>query len=92
MTALELWIAFDMMFCFVLLLCEMVSDEVCKAVECGKGTCKASENTTFFFECECQPGWKHTLSNDEDMVPLSCFCVALSIQFCGKNMSHKICW
>jgi len=24
------------------------------------------------------------------MVPLSCFCVALSIQFCGKNMSHEI--
>ncbi|KAL9319439.1 hypothetical protein ACSQ67_015956 [Phaseolus vulgaris] len=35
-------------------------------VECGKGTCKASENTTFLFECECQPGWKQTLSNDED--------------------------
>ncbi|KAK7354907.1 hypothetical protein VNO80_14149 [Phaseolus coccineus] len=43
-----------------------IFDEVCKAVECGKGTCKASENSTFFFECECQPGWKQTLSNDDD--------------------------
>ncbi|XP_014513219.1 protein lin-12 [Vigna radiata var. radiata] len=43
-----------------------IVDEVCKGVECGKGTCKASQNSTFFFECDCQPGWKQPLSNDDD--------------------------
>uniref|UniRef100_A0A0R0KQH9 Uncharacterized protein n=1 Tax=Glycine max TaxID=3847 RepID=A0A0R0KQH9_SOYBN len=33
----------------------MGSDDVCKEVECGKGTCKPSKNSSFFFECECQP-------------------------------------
>ncbi|BAT96668.1 hypothetical protein VIGAN_08364300 [Vigna angularis var. angularis] len=60
MTAVDF--CFDMVFCFVFL----GSDEVCKGVECGKGTCKASQNSTFFFECDCQPGWKQPLSNDTD--------------------------
>ncbi|KAK7393718.1 hypothetical protein VNO78_22282 [Psophocarpus tetragonolobus] len=42
-----------------------IFDEVCKGVECGKGTCKPSKNSTFFFECECHPGWKQALSNDK---------------------------
>ncbi|XP_027367196.1 uncharacterized protein LOC113873324 [Abrus precatorius] len=43
-----------------------IFDDVCKEVECGKGTCKASKNSTFFFECECDQGWKQSLSKDED--------------------------
>ncbi|GKV19652.1 hypothetical protein SLEP1_g29882 [Rubroshorea leprosula] len=39
-------------------------DEVCKEVECGKGKCKQSQNGTFY-ECECDPGWKRTLANDD---------------------------
>ncbi|KAM3707183.1 hypothetical protein ACB098_02G004900 [Castanea mollissima] len=36
-----------------------VSDDVCKEVVCGKGTCKPSNQSAFFlFECECDPGWK----------------------------------
>lgn len=44
----------------------MGSDDVCKEVECGKGTCKPSKNSTFLFECECHQGWKQSLSNDDD--------------------------
>ncbi|XP_052208671.1 uncharacterized protein LOC127812298 isoform X2 [Diospyros lotus] len=35
-------------------------DDVCKGVECGKGTCKPSPNATYLFVCECDPGWKQT--------------------------------
>ncbi|KAG4981656.1 hypothetical protein JHK87_026405 [Glycine soja] len=43
-----------------------IFDDVCKEVECGKGTCKPSKNSTFLFECECHQGWKQSLSNDDD--------------------------
>lgn len=43
-----------------------VFDDVCKKVECGKGTCKPSDNSTWFFECECDPGWKQTSSDHDD--------------------------
>ncbi|GAV57567.1 hypothetical protein CFOL_v3_01104 [Cephalotus follicularis] len=38
-----------------------VFDSVCKEVECGKGKCKPSQNSSFFFECECDPGWKQSV-------------------------------
>ncbi|XP_045809183.1 uncharacterized protein LOC123903273 [Trifolium pratense] len=42
-------------------------DDVCKEVECGKGKCKPSKNSTFLFECECDQGWKKAFdSNDDD--------------------------
>ncbi|KFK23889.1 hypothetical protein AALP_AAs55843U000100 [Arabis alpina] len=35
-----------------------IFDNICKEVECGKGKCKASSNSTFMYECECEDGWK----------------------------------
>lgn len=50
-----------------------IFDDVCKEVECAKGTCKPSKNSTFFFECECDQGWKQALSNTEtDLKFLPC--------------------
>ncbi|KAJ9154270.1 hypothetical protein P3X46_027623 [Hevea brasiliensis] len=43
-----------------------VLDDVCKTVECGKGTCKPSHNSTLFYECECDSGWKQTRSDHDD--------------------------
>lgn len=43
-----------------------IMDDVCKGIECGKGTCKPSSSSTFFFECECDSGWKHTTSENSD--------------------------
>ncbi|KAH7521025.1 hypothetical protein JRO89_XSUnG0128800 [Xanthoceras sorbifolium] len=40
--------------------------DVCKKVECGKGKCKASQNSTVFYECECDPG---TLNSDCTAAP-----------------------
>ena len=48
-------------FCTVLSL-----EDVCKEVECGKGTCKPSKNSTFPFECECDHGWKKALDSTDD--------------------------
>nr|XP_025620253.1 uncharacterized protein LOC112711759 isoform X1 [Arachis hypogaea] len=40
-----------------------IYEDVCKEVECGKGACKPSKNSTFLYECECNPGWKQSLSS-----------------------------
>lgn len=42
-----------------------VADAVCKEVKCGRGTCKPSVNSTFLYDCECEPGWKQTLSSTD---------------------------
>jgi len=41
-------------------------DDVCKGVECGKGNCTPSTNSTLNFVCECQPGWKQTRSDKDN--------------------------
>ncbi|KAL9401464.1 hypothetical protein Peur_005313 [Populus x canadensis] len=43
-----------------------IFDDVCKKVECGKGTCKPSDNSTWFYECECDPGWTQTRFDQDD--------------------------
>ncbi|PSS33844.1 Slit 2 protein like [Actinidia chinensis var. chinensis] len=50
-----------------------VIDDVCKEVECGKGTCKPSLNSTLLFVCECDIGWKQTRpDHDNDFKFLPC--------------------
>jgi hypothetical protein len=44
----------------------VTTDDVCKEVECGKGTCKPSSTSTFFFECECETGWKQARPDGGD--------------------------
>lgn len=43
-----------------------MAENVCKEVNCGKGTCKTSGNGSFSFECDCDSGWKQTLFDDDD--------------------------
>ncbi|CAK7327114.1 unnamed protein product [Dovyalis caffra] len=43
-----------------------IFDDVCKKVECGKGACKPSDNSTWAYECECDPGWKQISSDHDD--------------------------
>ncbi|KAK7280079.1 hypothetical protein RJT34_25141 [Clitoria ternatea] len=62
-------------------------EDVCKEVECGKGTCKASKNSTFLFECDCDPGWKRVLSphDDESLKFLPCIVPNCSLNHsCSK--------
>ncbi|KAM7485301.1 hypothetical protein LguiA_001310 [Lonicera macranthoides] len=48
-------------------------DDVCKEVECGKGKCKASTNSTLPFECECDLGWeKATAAHDDNFKFFPC--------------------
>ncbi|KAF9605069.1 hypothetical protein IFM89_013739 [Coptis chinensis] len=39
---------------------------LCREVECGKGTCKASLDYTFNFICECDSGWTQVSKGEED--------------------------
>ncbi|KAK3190120.1 hypothetical protein Dsin_029681 [Dipteronia sinensis] len=54
-----------------------VMDDVCKKVGCGKGKCKASfsMNSSFFYECECDPGWMQTPSQHADDFPKFLPCI-----------------
>ncbi|KGN60821.1 uncharacterized protein LOC101221137 [Cucumis sativus] len=48
-------------------------DKVCEEVNCGKGNCTPGvEHLPFGFSCECDPGWKRTRDNDDDLVFLPC--------------------
>ncbi|XVF26682.1 hypothetical protein REPUB_Repub14bG0039100 [Reevesia pubescens] len=33
-------------------------DIVCSFINCGEGTCQASNNSLLGFDCQCNPGWK----------------------------------
>ncbi|KAJ1402578.1 hypothetical protein SESBI_27985 [Sesbania bispinosa] len=61
-------------------------EEVCKEVECGKGTCKPAKNSTFLFECDCNPGWKKPLSaHDEGLKFLPCIVPNCTLNYsCSK--------
>ncbi|XP_010256164.1 PREDICTED: uncharacterized protein LOC104596606 isoform X2 [Nelumbo nucifera] len=41
-----------------------VSEEICKEVNCGKGTCKPWSNA-IGYTCECDAGWKRTRFDNE---------------------------
>ncbi|XP_010449999.1 PREDICTED: uncharacterized protein LOC104732162 isoform X1 [Camelina sativa] len=60
-------------------------DNVCNEVECGKGKCKASSNTTFMYECECEDGWKQF---DHNLKFLPCIAPNCSFDLtCGEAAS-----
>ncbi|KAL6971619.1 hypothetical protein U1Q18_031300 [Sarracenia purpurea var. burkii] len=59
------------------------TDDVCKEVECGKGTCKPSVESPLLFECECDSGWKQSRP-DHDKVLKFLPCI---IPNCTLNFS-----
>lgn len=64
-----------------------IFEDVCKEVECGKGTCKPSKNSTFPFECECDHGWKKALDSidDEGLKFLPCIIPNCTLDYsCSK--------
>ncbi|KAG7997938.1 hypothetical protein I3843_01G233100 [Carya illinoinensis] len=62
-----------------------LQDVPCALINCGEGTCKASNASTLIgFDCECNPGWKKT-----QIGPLtfpSCVVPNCTVDFqCGKG-------
>ncbi|XP_075655755.1 uncharacterized protein LOC142625891 isoform X4 [Castanea sativa] len=68
-----------------------VSDDVCKEVVCGKGTCKPSNQSAFFlFECECDPGWKQdNFGLAENFKFLPCLVPDCTINYSCMNASSS---
>ncbi|XP_041019136.1 delta and Notch-like epidermal growth factor-related receptor [Juglans microcarpa x Juglans regia] len=58
--------------------------QVCALINCGEGTCKASNASVLGFDCECNPGWKKM-----QLGPLtfpSCVVPNCTVDFqCGKG-------
>ncbi|KAL6575501.1 hypothetical protein OROHE_000878 [Orobanche hederae] len=42
------------------------NDDLCKEVECGKGSCETAIGSPFNFKCKCNNGWKRTRINDDE--------------------------
>lgn len=42
------------------------TDEICKEVNCGRGTCKVAIGSKFNFKCECEANWRRTRFDEED--------------------------
>ncbi|KAI4368375.1 hypothetical protein MLD38_016937 [Melastoma candidum] len=49
-----------------------IAGDICKEVVCGKGSCRASINSTALYECVCDPGWKQAVSDDAVLRFLPC--------------------
>ncbi|KAL6585139.1 hypothetical protein OROMI_004428 [Orobanche minor] len=48
-------------------------DDLCKEVECGRGSCERAIGSPFNFKCKCNNGWKRTRIDDEqDLEFLPC--------------------
>lgn len=60
-------------FCFVWLWIEILKNDItmilscfsgaedaCEKVNCGRGKCKSSSNSSLLYHCECDPGWTQT--------------------------------
>ncbi|XP_059293675.1 uncharacterized protein LOC132046874 isoform X2 [Lycium ferocissimum] len=69
-----------------------ILENACKEMNCGKGTCKASSNSassnsTFGFACECQPGWRRTRSENDNLFKfLPCVIPNCTMNFsCGEK-------
>lgn len=44
------------------------AEKICEDVECGKGKCVANVSYPLEgFKCECEPGWKRTHHDDDDI-------------------------
>ncbi|WVY96749.1 hypothetical protein V8G54_028900 [Vigna mungo] len=63
-----------------------LSEDLCREVECGKGTCKPSKNDTILFECDCDPGWRQTLSSpDQGLKFLPCIVPNCTLDYSCSN-------
>ncbi|CAA2993604.1 vitamin K-dependent S-like [Olea europaea subsp. europaea] len=60
--------------------------DACKEDVCGKGNCRASNDTSFGFVCECEAGWKQARSeNDTDFKFLPCVIPNCTLNYsCGQ--------
>ncbi|XP_027118201.1 uncharacterized protein [Coffea arabica] len=75
-----------------------IFDALCDKMECGKGTCKRSQNSTLGFVCECDDGWKQAslpLFHVDDLkflpcvVPNSCHWIDCGGGTCNRTSFFK---
>ncbi|KAK7344498.1 hypothetical protein VNO77_14163 [Canavalia gladiata] len=64
-----------------------LGDDFCKIAQCGKGTCKASNNSIFKFECECDSGWKNLVDVDANLNILPCIISNCTLNYTCSNAS-----
>lgn len=66
-----------------------VGGDVCKSAECGKGTCKPSNDSNFGFACECADGWKQARpEHDDGLKFLPCVIPNCTLNYsCGQAPS-----
>ncbi|KAH6821613.1 hypothetical protein C2S53_016723 [Perilla frutescens var. hirtella] len=62
-------------------------DEACKSNVCGKGSCVASNTSSFGFECECERGWKQARAEGDQFFKfLPCVIPNCTLNFnCAKS-------
>ncbi|KAJ4820491.1 Neurogenic locus notch protein-like [Rhynchospora pubera] len=63
-----------------------IINEICNHVGCGQGSCKATSNSTFGYECECNSGWSQ-LHIGDSLRFLPCIIPNCSIDYSCSNHS-----
>ncbi|PWA49019.1 hypothetical protein CTI12_AA485640 [Artemisia annua] len=51
-----------------LTLAPFPNDNLCNAVNCGRGNCSVDVTKPLSFVCECEPGWRRTRSGKDDQL------------------------
>ncbi|KAL3610574.1 hypothetical protein D5086_001594 [Populus alba] len=69
--------------------------DVCALINCGQGTCQASNASLLGFECECSSGWKKIeigpLTFPSRVIPNSCNLVWCGDGTCVANGTGHLC-
>ncbi|OMO66853.1 hypothetical protein COLO4_30316 [Corchorus olitorius] len=70
-------------------------DIVCSFIQCGQGSCKASNKSLLGFDCECNPGWKKIqigpFTFPACLIPNYCDLVWCGDGKCVSNGTGHIC-
>ncbi|XP_062004567.1 uncharacterized protein LOC133721843 [Rosa rugosa] len=60
-----------------------IADEICKRVECGKGTCSFNASEPSAYTCECDKGWKRTAEGNDNLKFLPCVIPNCTLNYTG---------
>ncbi|MBA0623031.1 hypothetical protein Godav_008526 [Gossypium davidsonii] len=75
--------------------CGHVAGVFCSVIDCGQGTCQASNNSLLGFDCLCKPGWKKIqigpFTFPSCLVPNYCDLVWCGDGECVSNGTGYIC-
>ncbi|KAM5561556.1 hypothetical protein ABKV19_022247 [Rosa sericea] len=64
--------------------------EICKEVECGRGTCNYNSSEPLLYTCECETGWKRTAEGNDSLKFLPCVIPDCTLDYTNCQAPPKV--